>query len=154
MVAIPFFLMRLGGLFASQAKVKRMRKYMANIRIVTNNPMAHKKYPHVCEFLEFPVSGIFQAARDKIHLGAVLINHPLAGSIKPNESPYKSLVLSCRVGDTDPDSLSLIEGAVDVLRKMPEKNRQYTPKILEDFMVIDLDLLQSAIKALPANYYL
>lgn len=125
----------------------------ANIRIITNNPLAAGKYPDVAAYLELPVSGIFTAARDKIHLGARLVNHPLSGSLKPNESPYKSLVLSTRQGSLDWDSLRLIEGAEDVLQKLPVKRRNYNERALEDFMVIDLDLLDSAITALPAEYH-
>ena len=126
----------------------------ANIQIITNNPLAVSKYPEVTLPLECGVQGIFIAARDEIHLGAVIINHPLSGSIKPNESPYKSLVLSLRRGDVDIDSLRLIEGAMEVLEKMPVRNHSFPARVLEDFQVIDLDLLDSAILALPAQYYL
>lgn len=126
---------------------------MGNVQIITNNPMAKEKYP-AAALLDVGVGGVFRAARDQIHVGAALIGHPLAGSIKPNESPYKSLVLSSRTGALDFKSLSLIEDARAVLEKLPAKNRRYSPKVLEDFQVIDLDLLDSAISALPAEYYL
>lgn len=126
---------------------------MANVYILTNNPLAAKTYPDISVLQSLTVEEIFTAARDRIHKGAVLINHPLSGSVKPNESPYKSLVLSDKGEVLDFDSLSLIEGALAVLRKMPVKNRRYSQQVLDDFMVIDLDLLHSAIEALPAEYY-
>ena len=125
----------------------------ANVRIITNNPLVAQKYPGFSTLLDLGVAGIFKAARDDIHLGAVIINHPLSGSIKPNESPYKSLLLSLDRGAVDFKSLELIEGAVYVLGKLSVRERVLPPQALEDFGVIDLDLLDSAIKALPAQYH-
>lgn len=127
--------------------------FMANFYILTNNPDAVAKYPALATLTQTDVAGIFTAARDVIHAGAVLINHPLSGSVKPNESPYKSLVLSKPKAALDVFSLQLIEGAQAVLRKMPVKHRSYPPRVLEDFRAIDLDLLDSAIFALPAEYH-
>lgn len=126
---------------------------MANFYVLTNNPMARDKYPSITQFQEGTVEDIFTAVRDAVHMGAILISHPLAGSLKPNENPYKTVVLSTRKGSLDDYSLTLIEGAIAVLRKMPPKNRKYPPQVHEDFMVIDLDLLDSAITALPAEYH-
>ena len=126
----------------------------ANFCILTNNPLAAEKYPGTAVFMESAsVEGIFISARDKIHIGAKIINHPLAGSVKPNESPFKSLVLSLDLGPADMDSLALIEGALAVLKKLPQKNRRYGQRVLDDFMTIDMDLLDSAIKALPPQYH-
>ncbi|WP_057764408.1 GrdX family protein [Companilactobacillus tucceti] len=127
---------------------------MANFYILTNNPMVEEKYPEITEFEEDSTVGdIFNHSRDAIHLGANLINHPLAGSIKPNQSPYKSLVLSDRKGDLDMFSLTLIEGANQVLKKLGPRRRGYAESVLEDFQVIDLDLLDSAIDGLPYEYH-
>lgn len=126
---------------------------MANFCVLTNNPLARDKYLPIVQYREGTVEDIFTAVRDAVHMGAVLISHPLAGSLKPNENPYKTVVLSTRKGSLDDDSLALIEGAIAVLRKMPPKNRTYPPQVHEDFMVIDLDLLDSAITALPAEYH-
>jgi hypothetical protein len=125
-----------------------------NIRIITNNPLVAEKYPGASLLLECGVEGIFIAARDDIHLGATIINHPLSGSIKPNESPYKSLVVSAERGTVDFQSLQLIEGAMEVIRKMPVRKRILPEQVLDDFRVIDLDLLDSAIHALPAQFHL
>ncbi len=126
---------------------------MANFFIISNNPMVVQKYTELTAEKKVDVAGIFKAARDEIHLGSVLINHPLSGSVKPNESPYKSLVLSKRRGAVDMKSLQLIEGAEEVLKKLGQKERAYPPRALDDFRVIDLDLLDSAMLALPAEYH-
>lgn len=127
---------------------------MSNFHILTNNPLVAEKYPPLTLFYDGrTVEEIFLTARDEIHLGAELINHPLSGSVKPNESPYKSLVLSMRRGSTDLPALQLIEGALAVLKKLGTKHRQYSEQVLCDFRVIDLDLLDSAVMALPAEFH-
>lgn len=126
---------------------------MANFYILTNNPLVSDKYPELTAFEDAQVAGIFLKARDAVHKGAVLINHPLSGSVKPNESPYKSLVLSHSKADLDVDSLQVIEASKAVLDKLPVKERKYSRQVLDDFMVIDLDLLDSAILALPVEYH-
>ncbi len=130
---------------------------MGRIQIITNNRAAARKYSGVAALRETDVAGIFRMGRDAVHLGAVLLGHPLAGSVKPNESPYKSLILS-NPADTPlalhTDSLKLIEAAREALDKLPVKTRNYPPQVLDDFMVIDLDLLDSAIAGLPAEYHL
>lgn len=127
---------------------------MGNFHILTNNPLVKEKYPEITQFeVDFTVKDVFIHGRDAIHLGANLINHPLAGSVKPNQSPYKSLVLSDRKGGFDMLSLRLIEGAIQVLHKFPPRKVTYDQQTLEDFQVIDLDLLDSAIDSLPYEYY-
>ena len=126
---------------------------MANFCIITNNPVAAPLYGDIIKFYDTDVAGIFQTVRDEVHLGAVLISHPLAGSLKPNENPYKSVILSTRRGPHDADSLRLIEDAVAVLRKLPVKYREFPPQVLDDFIAIDLDLLASGMGALPAAYH-
>ena len=127
---------------------------MANFFILSNNPRVAEKYPALTRFSQADVEGVFTAGRDEVHLGGVLINHPLSGSVKPNESPYKSLVISARRGPVDEKSLALIEGALAVLYKLGIKNRSYPQRVLDDFEAIDLDLLDSAIFALPAEYHM
>ena len=125
----------------------------ANFQILTNNPLVAEKYPQVTQVVPGSVYDVFVAGRDRIHRGCRLINHPLAGSVKPNESPYKTLLLSLDRATLDFYSLQLIEGAFQTLRKLPEKHIPYPPAMRADYQVIDLDLVDSAILALPAAYH-
>jgi hypothetical protein len=56
-------------------------------------------------FIETDMTGVLVYVRDKIHKGHKLLTHPLSGSIKPNESPYKSVLISgnTKCGGTQPD---------------------------------------------------
>lgn len=125
----------------------------ANFRIITNNPSVRDAFPAVSELFEESVEGVYRLCRDAVHLGAKLISHPLAGSVKPNESPYRSVALSAGTAALDMDSLSHIEGAIQTLKKLPVKRRDYSERTLEDFRAIDLDLMRSAVSALPPAYH-
>ena len=128
---------------------------MGNISIISNNPQVLEQYPQHTLTIEGGVLQVYEAARDAIHRGAKLLNHPLAGSIKPNQCPYRSLVLSTASdGSLDLDSLSHIEGAIQTLHRLPKLNRQYTEPAMTDFRFVDLCLLETAMQALPAMYYL
>lgn len=87
--------------------------------IVTNNPLVVKNLENSREIIYKDVSyeEILRETRDRIHEGHVLLTHPLSGSVKPNETPYKSILISRQRRDVDADSLKLInwEHTVNVL---------------------------------------
>ena len=118
-------------------------------RIITNNASAEAKYPRVTEFLETGADGVLIRTRDCIHKGAKLLNHPLSGGVLPGVRPYISLVITDNDNDNSkaPDmvSLELIENAIRLFKKAPAGFIGYDENTLDDFKVIDLDLLDSAI---------
>ena len=127
---------------------------MGNISIISNNPRVWETYSQHVRKIEGGVLAVYEAARDAIHRGAKLLNHPLAGSVKPNQNPYRSLLLSTAADrPLDLDSLSHIENAIQTLDRLPKLNRPYTEKAMEDFRFIDFCLFQTAVQALPAAYY-
>jgi hypothetical protein len=125
---------------------------MLKLIIITNNPLAETKYPSLAEFLGSGTGGVLSRARDYIHTGAKLINHPLSGGVLPGVNPYKSLIVTAAAKSTAPGtdimSLSLIENAIGSLKKAPDGFEGYDEKTLEDFMATDLDMLDSAMKSL------
>ena len=116
--------------------------------IITNNPVVVKKYQNFqLELLETAMEVLIKA-RDLIHLGHRLFYHPLAGSVKPNETPYRSLILSSKEGSLDYNSLQYIEAA---LRKYEQFLSDHplpvwSKKVLTDFQIIDLSLMTSGLR--------
>jgi len=82
--------------------------------------------------------------RDYIHKGHKLLTHPLSGSVKPKETPFKSIVISANPGSLDIESLSIIEESIDCTHKFIHHN--LPSSMLKDFMEIDCSLIESAIK--------
>lgn len=88
---------------------------------------------------------ILVEARDMVYAGHILYTHPLAGSIKPNETPYKSLIVSMAVHGFDPQHGEMIANAIAVFDKFKPLQRSLSPSVLEDFQLIDYTLLAGAI---------
>ena len=88
---------------------------------------------------------ILVEARDLVYAGHVLYTHPLAGSVKPNETPYKSLVVSMEPHGFDAQHGEMIANAIAVFDKFKPLQRSLGPSVLEDFQLIDYTLLAGAI---------
>lgn len=105
-------------------------------------------------FIRGTLLDVLRETRNLVHSGHLLISHPLAGSVKPNETPYKSVVLSKQSkGQVDFQSLSIIEASLQTAARMLNERplRPYSERVLADFQCIDRDLLQSALSSLPMN---
>ena len=113
--------------------------------LVTNNPLVKAQYQSELKikYLDADLLGILTHIRDLVHKGHKLLTHPLSGSLKPNESPYKSVLLSDNTEKTDPQSVSIIEESILTAQKFPTKH--IPEKHLYDLQTIDLALIQSAL---------
>ena len=109
--------------------------------IVTNNPAVVERYSESSRYIQGDVRKVFTTVRDAVHKGARVITHPLSGSVKPNESPYKSVIITAATGRLDLKSLRIIEDAIATLTRLPERNRLYDESVLEDFRIIDLNFM-------------
>lgn len=119
--------------------------------LLTNNPLTAEKLkgevPVVFEeALDY--MGILREARNRIHQGAILLTHPLSGSIKPSETPFKSILLVEGGKQLDAASLQIIEDALQLAGRMIDqaRNRKWTEKILGDFQLIDYDLIRHGLE--------
>ena len=106
---------------------------MADFFIITNNEMVRDKYAEQVQVEFHPVhyTEIMRMARDYIHMGHKLLTHPLAGSIKPNETPYKTIFLT-------KSKKACKKFGKDRFPNMPEQMRQ-------DFRTIDCSLCDNAM---------
>ncbi len=119
------------------------------VRILTNNPkvIAILKDTHV-----LPIHGetmdVLLRVRDKIHEGSILITHPLSGSVKPNENPYKTVVIEEKHGPLQGSALTIIENAIqmtqDLLKTVNRYDRAYAYD--GDFQFIDMSLVLDVLK--------
>lgn len=119
--------------------------------IITNNKDVYEKYKDDFEFLfseDYTYMDILDITRRKIHEGYKLLTHPLSGSVKPNETPYKTIMVSSKKESLDYGSLNIIEESIQVFKKFKanKETPNWTERILEDFRVIDLSLIDNVIK--------
>lgn len=118
-----------------------------NLKIITNNQKVAEKFQesHDLLLLDTDYRGVLVAVRDLIHQGHKLLSHPLSGSVKPNETPYKSILISRTRDAIDPRSLSIIESAIETCDKFGANKFVLTERLKEDFMLIDCSLISGAI---------
>lgn len=130
-------------------------KYM----IITNNKLVYEKYGDLKVhknltdlkfFEEKSFIEILEYVRDLVHMGHTILTHPLTGSIKPYETPYKSIAVSTNTASMDMDSLSIIENAIEITKRFI---KDYRPKDLKekhhnDFKLIDLSLIASGVESI------
>ena len=118
--------------------------------IVTNNPMSKEQFEskYKIVFVEGTMMDILKKVRDNIHEGHKLLTHPLMSSIKPNETPYRTICISKeKLSNVDLQSLSIIEESIMSTEKFLNdfNTPQWNEKILQDFQLIDSDLIYHAI---------
>ena len=115
--------------------------------IVTNNPLVKTKLgeEYHIEYSEISYEDIVKKVRDYIFLGHQLLSHPLSGSVKPNETPYKSIMLAREPETLDLQSVEMIENVLQTIPKFIFKSDKYKPEVYEDFQLIDFTLIDSAI---------
>ena len=118
-----------------------------NTRIITNNKMVSDKFKdeYTVELYEISYRDILIKVRDYIHEGYKLLSHPLSGSVKPNETPFKSILVSKEKGSLDFESLRIIEKSIEACDKFGPNRFHLTESIIEDFMIIDLSLISGAL---------
>lgn len=120
--------------------------------IITNNTLVFETYHdtwNIDLYREDTFLKILERCRDEVHQGRKLLTHPLTGSVKPNETPFKSIMLSSEKGSLDFESLSIIENAIEVTKKFLSNHevKNWPDKILEDFRLIDFGLIRSGIES-------
>lgn len=118
--------------------------------ILTNNPLVPACMEgHGAFTIRFMPEKSFReillAARDMIYAGHILYTHPLAGSVKPGETPYKSIVVSLTPHGMENDHALLIANALEVCDKFQTIDWSDNAEAQNDFQLIDYALLAGAL---------
>lgn len=130
---------------------------MSNILLITNNSLVVEKYGDKIEFCNlenYSFVETLEFVRDKVHSGHKLLTHPLSGSVKPNETPFKSIVISKNRSSIDFDSLKIIEESIAAAKKFIDgrKTPNWTDKVRDDFRLVDSTIIGSAINSMSGKY--
>lgn len=119
--------------------------------IITNNVKVMKETSNSLEkeYIDGSHKDVLIAVRDRIHKGHRLLTHPLSGSIKPNETPFKSVAISKVPGELDLESLDIIEKSIRTYEKFSKIPTTYgntnKERILKDYSEIDYSILENAL---------
>jgi len=120
--------------------------------LITNNPLVKDKYQDrtALVFLEKSYLEVLCYARGEIHKGHELLTHPLSGSIKPNETPYKSLLVTNKSKALDYRSVTMIEDSIETTKKffsIRDRTQGLRKDLLADFQEIDYHLIKGALES-------
>ena len=121
---------------------------LAQYQIITNNPMVKEHFANKCplQYADISFMEIFYRVRDLVQQGHKLLTHPLAGSVKPNETPYRSIMISLKSeGQVDTESEVIIEECIIAGKKFPPLERKWSDRVIEDFQYIDFTLISNVL---------
>lgn len=115
--------------------------------VLTNNPLVREVVTSEAEvaFVSGGMRDVLERAARYIADGHRLLTHPLSGSVKPGETPYKSMLLSSEASQgMDIASARLITDAIAAYDKFVDASDAYTEQTLHDLQVVDLSLIDGA----------
>ena len=116
--------------------------------IITNNDWVLTKYGTIYHviYIDGNFKDVLTAVRDKLHLGHELLTHPLASSVKPSETPYKSIIISDERKNLNINSIYMIENAIITYDKFSkERLKSIGDRVRDDLKLVDLTVLESAL---------
>lgn len=122
--------------------------------IVTNNSKIKESFPEKdVRLVDTSYIGVLEECRKYIHRGCRLLSHPLYGSVKPNETPYRTVIMAEGEG-LDFQSVELIEDTINTASKFQndKKTPNWIERVMDDFRVIDLDIMTNTISRIQYEY--
>ena len=118
------------------------------MKLITNNPkfIEENLKDIEIEYLDVSYIDILRKVRDYVHEHWEIVTHPLYGSVKPNETIYRTIVIK-ENNSLDITSVNLISDAILTFKKFRNNREvpQWTDRVKDDFSVIDHDLIINAI---------
>jgi hypothetical protein len=115
--------------------------------------MVCDKFKGRLEFYGTDYLGVLKAVRDKIHLGHSLLTHPLSGSVKPWETPYKTVIVTDEKGalndaafaEVFAKDIAIIEESIQTCIKFGAQasKKEWDERTLADFQLIDYNLIST-----------
>ena len=120
-----------------------------NFVVVTNNDHAYARFEKEAEeiiYLENYID-VLKKSRDLIYSGYKLLATPQASGLKPNQTPYRTILLEISSGKAESRSVQLIEKAIESFGKWQEirKTPTYSKEVDEDFKTIDISMIDNVV---------
>lgn len=116
--------------------------------IVTNNDRVADKYKDMMNVeMVDSYEEVLIKARDIVYDRHRLLTHPQAGSLKPNQTPYRSIIVYPSDNSSNMDDVMMIEKAIETFNKFREikETPKYEEKIANDYKTIDLSMIDNVM---------
>ncbi len=117
--------------------------------LITNNDRVQEKYKDMMNVLYVEsYEEVLVKTRDMVYDRHVLLTHPQASSLKPNQTPYRSVVIYPKGNDDNMKDILLIEKCLETYyqwQKIAPTPEKYEDRAEEDFKTIDLSVIDNII---------
>ena len=117
--------------------------------LITNNDRVYEKYKDTLEVILLPTyEEVLIRVRDMVYDRHILLTHPQASSLKPNQTPYRSVAVYPKGEEDNMKDIMLIEKCIETYRQWQEiapTPQNYTEKVANDFKTIDLSVVDNII---------
>ena len=116
--------------------------------IVTNNDRVADKYKDMMNVeMVDSYEEVLIKARDMVYDRHRLLTHPQAGSLKPNQTPYRSIIVYPSDNSSNMDDVMMIEKAIETFNKFREikETPKYEEKTANDYKTIDLSMIDNVM---------
>lgn len=112
--------------------------------ILTNNPLVAKSQWKQVEYYNCGIKELYQKMREQLEQGYRLFTHPLSGSIRPDVTPYKTVILQASKQEHSGD-IQCLDRAISYMEGLPGNKRIYSESEAEDFQFVDYDIIQNVV---------
>ena len=120
--------------------------------LITNNDRVYEKYKDTIKIILLNTyEEVLIKVRDMVYDRHLLLTHPQASSLKPNQTPYRSVVVYPKGNEDNMKDIMLIEKCVQVYYEWQEiapSPEKYADKVANDFKTIDLSVVENIIPRL------
>ncbi len=117
--------------------------------LVTNNDRVYEKYKDTMKVLYMQsYEEVLVKVRDLVYDRHVLLTHPQASSLKPNQTPYRSVIVYPKRKEDNTEDILLIEKCLETYyqwQKIASTPKKYEERVAEDFKTIDLSVIDNVI---------
>lgn len=117
--------------------------------LVTNNNRVYEKYKDTMHVLLMDsYKNVLIKVRDLVYDRHILLTHPQASSLKPNQTPYRSVILYPKGKADNTEDILLIEKCLEIYEQWQEiapTPEKYEDQTAEDFKTIDLSVIDNVI---------
>ena len=108
--------------------------------LVTNNDRVYEKYKDQMKVILLDgYEDVLIKVRDLVYDKHVLLTHPQASSLKPNQTPYRSVVVYPKGEEDNIKDIMKSSGTVTITTE------SYQEKVANDFKTIDLSVIDNII---------
>ena len=120
--------------------------------LITNNDRVYEKYKDELKVILLDTyEEVLIKVRDMVYDKHILLTHPQASSLKPNQTPYRSVAVYPRGKDDNMKDILLIEKCLQVYYEWQESApspEKYEARVANDFKTIDLSVVDNIIPRL------